>query len=132
MVTQATQLDQAKLNTFMERVVGDMGAAIHAALIVIRDKLGFYKAMAGAGFVTPGELAKKTKTAERYVRECLNANAASGYVQYDAATKQYGLPAEQAFALTPLDLPGAFHIISSCFKDEPKITQAFHTGEGVG
>jgi 2-polyprenyl-3-methyl-5-hydroxy-6-metoxy-1,4-benzoquinol methylase len=77
-------------------------------------------------------LAEKTKTAERYVREWLNANAASGYVQYDAATKRYELPVEQAFALTSLDLPGAFHVISACFKDEPKITQAFRTGEGVG
>jgi 2-polyprenyl-3-methyl-5-hydroxy-6-metoxy-1,4-benzoquinol methylase len=132
MATQATQLDEAKLNAFMERAVLDMGAAMHAALIVIGDKLGFYKAMAGAGWMTSGELAEKTKTAERYVREWLNANAASGYVQYDPATKRYQLPVEQAFALTSLDLPGAFHIISSCFKDEPKITQAFRTGEGVG
>ena len=66
------------------------------------------------------------------MREWLNANAASGYVQYDAATKRYELPVEQAFALTSLDLPGAFHVISACFKDEPKITQAFRTGEGVG
>jgi 2-polyprenyl-3-methyl-5-hydroxy-6-metoxy-1,4-benzoquinol methylase len=132
MATQATQLDESKLNAFMERAVGDMGAAMHAALIVIGDKLGFYKAMAGAGWMTSGELAEKTNTAERYVREWLNANAASGYVHYDAATKRYELPVEQAFAMTSLDLPGAFHIISSCFKDEPKITQAFRTGEGVG
>ena len=132
MATQAMQLNEAKLNTFMERAVGDMGAAMHAALIVIGDKLGLYKAMAGAGWMTPGELAEATKTAERYVREWLNANAASGYVQYDAATKRYELSAEQAFAMTSLDLPGAFHVISSCFKDEPKITQAFRTGEGVG
>jgi len=129
---QAMQINETKLNAFMERAVGDMGAAMHAALIVIGDKLGLYKAMAGAGWVTSGELAEKTKTNERYVREWLNANAASGYVRYDAATKQYELPIEQAFALTTLDLPGAFHIISSCFKDEPKITQAFRTGEGVG
>ncbi len=132
MAGQAMQLSETKLNAFMERAVGDMGAAMHAALIVIGDKLGLYKAMAGAGWMTSGELAEKTKTAERYVREWLNANAASGYVQYDAATKRYELPVEQAFALTSLDLPGAFHVISACFKDEPKITQAFRTGEGVG
>jgi SAM-dependent methyltransferase len=109
-----------------------MGAAMHSALIVIGDKLGLYKAMAGAGGLTSAELAAKTNTAERYVREWLNANAASGYVTYDAVTRRYELPAEQAFALTVMDLPGAFHIISSCFKDEPKITQAFRTGEGVG
>jgi 2-polyprenyl-3-methyl-5-hydroxy-6-metoxy-1,4-benzoquinol methylase len=129
---QAMQLNETELNAFMERAVGDMGAAMHAALIVIGDKLGLYKAMAGGGWMTSGELAETTSTAERYVREWLNANAASGYVQYDAATKRYELPAEQAFALTSLDLPGAFHVISSCFKDETKITQAFRTGEGVG
>jgi 2-polyprenyl-3-methyl-5-hydroxy-6-metoxy-1,4-benzoquinol methylase len=132
MSSHATQPDENKLNAFMEKAVSDMGAAMHAALIVIGDKLGLYKAMAGAGWMTSGELAEKTQTAERYVREWLNANAASGYVQYDAQSKRYQLPVEQAFALTSLDLPGAFHIISACFKDEPKITKAFRTGEGVG
>jgi len=124
--------DEAKLNSFMERVVGDMGAAMHAALIVIGDKLGLFRSMAGAGPMTSAELAAKTQTSQRYVREWLNANAASGFVTYDSATNQYTLPAEQAFALTTMDIPGAFHIISACFKDEPKITQAFRTGEGVG
>jgi 2-polyprenyl-3-methyl-5-hydroxy-6-metoxy-1,4-benzoquinol methylase len=129
---QALTFDESKLNAFMEKVVSDLGAAMHAALIVIGDKLGLYKAMSGAGWVTAAELAAQTSTAERYVREWLNANAASGYVRYDAGTQRYELPAEQAFALTVQDIPGAFHVISSCFKDEPKITQAFRTGEGVG
>ncbi|HEX5043873.1 MAG TPA: class I SAM-dependent methyltransferase [Candidatus Polarisedimenticolaceae bacterium] len=128
----ALEFDQAKLDAFMQQAVGDMGAAFHATLVVVGDKLGLYRAMAGAGWMTPAALAAATGTAERYVREWLNANAAGGYVIYDAATARYQLPAEQAFALTTLDLPGAFHIISSCFKDEPKITQAFRTGEGVG
>ena len=134
MATQAVmaKLDDSKLNSFMERVVGDMGAAMHAALVVIGDKLGLYKAMVGAGPVTATELAQKTGTAERYVREWLNANAASGFVTYDSGTGAYTLPPEQAYALTAMDLPGAFHIISACFKDEPKITQAFRTGDGVG
>jgi SAM-dependent methyltransferase len=126
------EFDAAKLGAFMEKAVMDMGAALHAVLIVIGDKLGYYKAMAGAGWLTAAELAAKTKTTERYAREWLNANAASGYVTYDAATGRFELPPEQAFALTVQDLPGAFHIISACFKDEPKITQAFRTGEGVG
>ena len=116
----------------MEKLVGDMGAAMHATLVVIGDKLGLYKAMANAGGLTPAELAAKTNTAQRYIREWLNANAASGYVRYDPATGRYELPPEQSFALTVMDIPGAFHIISACFKDEPKITQAFRTGEGVG
>jgi ubiquinone/menaquinone biosynthesis C-methylase UbiE len=134
MATQnvTSDYDETKLHAFMERVVGDMGAAMHAALVVIGDKLGLYKAMVDAGPLTPAELAQKTGTSERYVREWLNANAASGFVTYDAASGRFTLPAEQAFALTMMDIPGAFHIISSCFKDEPKITQAFRTGEGVG
>jgi 2-polyprenyl-3-methyl-5-hydroxy-6-metoxy-1,4-benzoquinol methylase len=129
---RALEFDQSKLNSFMEKAVMDMGAAMHATLVVVGDKLGLYKAMAGEGWLTSAELAAKTNTSERYVREWLNANAASGYVTYDAATERFQLPPEQAFALTVQDLPGAFHIISSCFKDEPKITQAFRTGEGVG
>jgi ubiquinone/menaquinone biosynthesis C-methylase UbiE len=124
--------DEAKLKVFLERVVGDLGAAMHAALVVIGDKLGLYRSMAGAGPMTSAELAAKTQTLERYVREWLNANAASGFVTYDPATNRYTLPAEQAFAITTMDIPGAFHVISACFKDEPKITQAFRTGEGVG
>jgi SAM-dependent methyltransferase len=127
-----SQFDAAKLDAFMGKAVADMGAAMHATLVVIGDKLGLYKAMAGAGPMTSTELAAKTKTSERYVREWLNANAASGFVTYDASTKKFELPPEQAFALNTLDLPGAYHIISACFKDEPKITQAFRTGEGVG
>jgi ubiquinone/menaquinone biosynthesis C-methylase UbiE len=125
-------IDPSKLDAFMGKAVMDMGAAMHATLVVVGDKLGLYKAMAGAGPLTSAQLAEKTNTSERYVREWLNANAASGFVTYHAASKTYELPPEQAFALTALDLPGAFHIISACFKDEPKITQAFRTGEGVG
>ena len=130
--TMVPQHDETKLNAFLERVVGDMGAAMHAALVVIGDKLGLYRSMAGAAPMTAAELAAKTGTSERYVREWLNANAASGFVTYDSATHRYALPPEQAFALTMMDIPGAFQIISACFKDEPKITQAFRTGEGVG
>src|SRR5579864_152303 len=100
---KAAQLDEAKLNAFMQKAVMDMGAAMHATLIVVGDKLGLYKEMAGAGWLTPAELAARTKTTERYVREWLNANAASGYVRYDPATQRYELPPEQAFALTVQD-----------------------------
>ncbi len=84
----------------------------------------------------PAELARRTGTRERYVREWLNANAASGYITYDAATGNYTLPPEQAFALavenSPAYLPGAFQIISACFHDAGKIEHAFRTGQGVG
>jgi hypothetical protein len=115
----------------VEKVVGAMGAAMHPALIVIGDKLGLYCEMSGTGSLTPGELPARTSTFERYFRDWLNANAASGYVSYDAQTGQRELPDEQVFALTVQDTPGAFHIISACSKYERKTTQAFRTGAGV-
>ena len=105
MATPSPAIDQSKLNAFMGQAVQDMGAAMHAALVVIGDKLGLYKAMAGAGPLTPAELAQKTSTDERYVREWLNANAAGGYVTYDAALKTFTLPPEQALALVRAHYP---------------------------
>ena len=99
------KIDEAKLNAFMGRAVQDMGAAFSTALIILGDRLGLYKAMAGAGPLTSAEVAKKTGTAERYVREWLSAQAASGYVTYDAATKMFTLPDEQAMALAVDDSP---------------------------
>ena len=125
-------VDMDKLNAFMGKAVMDMGAAMHAPLVIIGDKLGLYKALAGAEGLSSTELAAKTGTHERYVREWLNANAASGFIAYDAATGTYSMSPEQAFALNVIDLPGAYHIISACIKDEPKITEAFRTGAGVG
>ncbi|MGA2715718.1 MAG: class I SAM-dependent methyltransferase [Bryobacteraceae bacterium] len=132
----APALDMARLNEFMGKAVGDMGAAMHAVIALIGDRLGLYKAMADSKPVTPAELATRTGTHERYIREWLNANAASGYVTYDPATQTYTLPPEQAFALavenSPAYLPGAFQIISSVFHDAGKIEEAFRTGKGVG
>ena len=125
-----------KLHEFVMRAVGEMGAAMNAALIVIGDKLGLYKAMSGAGPMTSAELAKKTGTAERYVREWLASQAAGGFVTYDAASGKYTLPPEQALALadetSPVFLPGFFEVVAACVKDEPKITDAFRSGKGVG
>jgi len=137
MSTAASQpLDQAKLHEFVMRAVGEMGAAMNAALIVIGDKLGLYKAMSGAGPMTSAELAKKTGTAERYVREWLASQAAGGFVTYDAESGKYTLPPEQALALadetSPVFLPGFFEVVAACVKDEPKITDAFRSGKGVG
>jgi len=130
------QIDQVKLDAFMGQVVGELGAAMNAALVLIGEKLGLYKAMAGAGAMTPAQLAAKTSTDERYVREWLCAQAAGGFVTYDAQTGAFTLPNEQAFALavedSPAYLPGAFQVISAMMKDEPKLVEAFRTGEGVG
>lgn len=129
-------IDQAKLNEFMGKFVGDLGATMNAALVVIGDKLGLYKAMAGAGPLSSKELAQKTGTSERYVREWLNAQAAGGYVTYDAKTKTYTLPEEQALALavedSPAYIPGAFQLALALLHDEPKISEVFRTGKGVG
>jgi SAM-dependent methyltransferase len=130
------QVDHAKLDKFMGQALGELGAGMNAALVIIGDKLGLYKAMAGAGPMTSAELAQKTGTTERYVREWLCAQAAGGFVTYDTATGRFTLQDEQAFALavedSPAFLPGAYQVVASVFKDEPRITEAFRTGAGVG
>ncbi|HEV7218046.1 MAG TPA: methyltransferase domain-containing protein [Terriglobales bacterium] len=132
----AQPVDQTKLHDFVMKAVGEMGAAMNAALILVGDKLGLYKAMAGGGPLTSSEIAAKTGTHERYVREWLAAQAAGGFITYDAATTRYSLPAEQAMALadesSPVFLPGFFEIVEACVKDVPKITDAFRSGKGVG
>ncbi len=132
----ARPIDQEKLNALLGQAVQDMGASLHAALIVIGDKLGLYKAMADGKQVTPADLAARTGTSERYVREWLNANAAGNYVQYHPDSASYSLSPEQAFALaldnTPVHLPGFYHMLASCMKDEEKLTEVFRTGKGFG
>jgi SAM-dependent methyltransferase len=129
-------INESKLNEFMGRAVGEIGAAMSATLVLIGDKLGLYKAMANAGPMTPGDLAKKTGTAERYIREWMANQAAGGYLTYDAAMAKYTLPEEQALALadenSPAFLPGAFQVIASLFMDEPKIAERFRSGAGLG
>lgn len=128
-------IDEKKLNDFLGKVVGDVGAAMSAALVVIGDKLGLYKAMAREGAVTPGDLARLTGTAERYVREWLNAQAAGGYVLYDAATGRFSLSPEQAFALaedlSPAAVPGLFQVTAAMWHGEEKMTENFRSGEGI-
>src|SRR5580700_5987071 len=134
--SEARPIDHDKLNALLGQAVQDMGASLHAALIVIGDKLGLYRAMADGKPVTPAELAAKTGTAERYIREWLNANAAGNYVQYHAESGSYSLSPEQAFVLaldnTPVHLPGFYHMLASCMKDEEKLTEVFRTGKGFG
>jgi SAM-dependent methyltransferase len=129
-------LDPDKLNEFVFRAVEEVGATLNAALVVMGDKLGLYRALAGAGPLTPSELAERTGTAERYVREWLNAQAAGGYVAYEADSGRYTLPPEQAVALTdedsPAYLPGFFQIALGSVTDSPRITEAARTGAGVG
>lgn len=128
-------IDESRLNAFMGNFVHDLGAVMHAATIVVGDQLGLYKALAGAP-LSAEQLAQRTETDARYVREWLSAQAASGYVEYDAATDRFALNEEQAFALTveggPAFVPGAFQIAVAQFKAIPKMISAFRTGLGLG
>jgi SAM-dependent methyltransferase len=136
MSTIAPQIDEAKLNEFMGRFVDDLGATLSAALVVIGDRLGLYKALADGGPLDAAELARRTGTDGRYVREWLSNQAAGGYVSYDPERERFSLSSEQAFALakegSPGFVPGAFQLATALVKDEPKITEAFRSGEGVG
>ena len=128
-------INEDKLNAFMGRFVGDLGAVMHAATIVVGDQLGLYKKLA-EGPTDVETLAKRTETDARYLREWLSAQAASGYVEYDPATQRFSLSEEQAFALaqegSPAFIPGAFQVAVAQFKAIPKMTKAMQTGLGLG
>ncbi len=132
----ATEIDMDKLQAFMGQVVTDMGAVISAPLMVIGEKLGLYKAMAGAGPLSSEEVAQRTGVAERSVREWLRNQAAGGYVTYDGESDRYTLPDEHAMALadeeSPVYVLGAFELIASLYADEDQIVEAFRSGEGMG
>src|SRR4051812_48331142 len=135
-VQEPAAVDGEKLEQFVFRAVEEVGATLNAALVVMGDKLGLYRALAGAGPLTPVELARRSGVAERYVREWLNAQAAGGYVAYDAAGGTYELPPEQTVALTDSDspayLPGFFQIALGTVIDSPRITEHARDGEGFG
>jgi SAM-dependent methyltransferase len=128
-------LDMNKLNTFIGQFVGDLGAAVHTGMVVLGERLGLYKALA-AGAMTSAELAAKTQTDERYVREWLASQAAGGYVTYDEKTNKFGLSEEQAFTLanedSPAYLPGAFELALGSLAAIPRIAESFRTGNGMG
>jgi len=130
-----TGIDEAKLEAFMGQAVTDMGAIISAPLFVIGEKLGLYKAMAGAGPLTSQEVADRSGAAERYVREWLRNQAAGGYVVYDPDSDRYTLPDEHALALadeeSPFYILGVYDSIASLYADEEKILEAFRSGEGM-
>lgn len=134
MTTEATAIDQGKLQAFMMKAVGDMGAAATCATILLGEKLGLYRALAGAGPVTAAQLADKTKTNERLIQEWLNAQAASGYVTY--ADGKYELPAEHAMALadeeSPMFIAGAFDVLAAMFISDKELAEGFRNGKGLG
>jgi len=128
-------INEQKLNDFMGKIVGDLGVTMSSALLVLGDKLGLYKAMAALGPVTPAELATRTETAVRYVREWLDAQAAAGYVTYDPNAGRYTLPPEQAFAFadddSPASVAGAFHIARAMWSALDKMEANFRSGSGL-
>jgi SAM-dependent methyltransferase len=128
--------DPDKLNAFMGKMVGDMGAAMSAALVVLGDDLGLYKALQAHGPATSVELARATKLNERLIREWLAAQAAADYLTFDAATGRFSLSPEQAMVFADEDSPafmgGGFEALSAMYKAEPKVAKAFRDGLGLG
>ena len=130
------QPDQSKLDAFLGRMIGELGAIATGALVVLGDRLGLYKAMRGGERMTAAELARRTGTRERNVREWLAAQAAAGYVEYDKDADTFHLNAEQATVFADEDSPafmgGAFEVLSAFWIDEPKVAEAFRSGKGLG
>jgi ubiquinone/menaquinone biosynthesis C-methylase UbiE len=128
-------LDQGRLNDLLGKVVADLSAGYGGVMVSLGDKLGLYKAMAGAGPLSSHELAKRTRCAERYVREWLNSQVAGGYITYHAGSATYELTPEQAFVLadesSPVFIPHAYQVVASMWSDEPKAREAIRTGKGV-
>ncbi|MGO4482368.1 2-polyprenyl-3-methyl-5-hydroxy-6-metoxy-1,4-benzoquinol methylase [Rhizobium pisi] len=128
--------DMQKLDALVGRLVGDVGAAMSGALVVLGDKVGLFKAMADGTPLSVEQLAAKTGVKERYLREWLSAQAAADYVTYDEKTDRFSLTPEQAMVFAEENSPaffvGAFEVVQSMWMDEPKVTEAFRTGKGLG
>ena len=127
-------IDEARLHAILGKVVGDFGAAMSCALTLTGEKLGLYRALA-QGPLTSDELALKTGTNERQIREWLMNQAAGGYIEYDKATKRYALPPEHALVLAdedgPFNVLGGFQLVSALLKSHARIEEAFRTGDGM-
>lgn len=130
------QVDQTKLEAFQGKMVGDMGAAVSAALVIVGDKLGLYKALTQIGPATPEQLAGATGTSERYVREWLAAQAAAEYLEYDRLTGLFSMTPEQSAVFADEGgsafMAGGFELLAAMFRDEPKVTAVFKSGKGMG
>ena len=136
MTTTQPAPSQADLEGFLGRFVGDLGAAMAGANVVLGDRLGLYTALADNGPCTPDDLARRTGTDTRYVREWLLGQAAGGYVEYDASTDTFAMTPAQSACLadpdSPTYIPGAFQLAASLYKDEDKLEEIFRSGDGLG
>jgi SAM-dependent methyltransferase len=132
---QPNAIDPAKLNALIGRMVGDLSAGYGGVMVSLGNRLGLYKAMAGAGPLNAREVASRADCAERYVREWLNSQVAGGYVAYHAISDSYELTPEQAFLLadrdSPVFIPNAWATPASMWFDEHKAEVAFRTGSGI-
>jgi SAM-dependent methyltransferase len=132
---QSLEINEDKMNEFLGKVVGDLGASLSSVLGFIGQKLGLYKALADSEGMTPTELAEKTATTERYVREWLVNQASGGYVYYDPSTGRYSMLPEQAVALTdensPFYVGGGFYVVKAMMNAQPRITEFFKNGGGM-
>lgn len=133
---EEAKLNEEKLQELLSMMVNELGAAMVGAHVIIGDQLGLYKALAANGGLTSAELSERTGTAERYVREWLAAQAASGYIDYNAEAGTFHMTPEQATVLadeeSPVYMAGGFYGLESIYAKQPKLTEAFRTGEGVG
>ena len=130
-----SSLNPDALDQLLGRMVNDLGAAVNGALVVLGDGLGIYTALADIGPATSRELAEKTNLNERQLREWLSAQAASGYVSYDAASETFFLTAEQVAVFADPNSPAAmtvgFYGISAVYHDEPLVAESFRNGKGL-
>jgi len=128
--------NEEKLMNYLNKMVGDLGAAASGSLVVVGDRLGLYKSIAKNAPVTAADVADDTGTNERYVQEWLAAQAASGYVEYDAASDSFSMTDEQMAVFadenSPFLMTGGYYAIASMYTDEPMLTASFTTGEGIG
>lgn len=129
------ELNEAKLHELLGKVVTEMGAAANGPLVILGDKLGLYKTLSESGAMNSEQLAEATGTAERYVREWLAAQAASGYIEYSVQNRNFFMTPEQTMVFgdkkSPVFMSGAYYSVSAVYHDEPKIEKAFKTGEGI-
>ena len=127
-------VDEAKLDEFLGKAVADLGAAVSATLVLVGDRLGLYRALA-AEQLTAEELARKTGTNERYVREWLGNQGAAGYIDYDPERGRWSMPAEKAMCLAdpngPVDMPGAYNLVEAMFHALGRTLENFKTGQGM-
>jgi SAM-dependent methyltransferase len=135
-VQQPPVIDEDKLMSFVFRAIDEVGATLNTALVVMGDRLGYYRALAANGPLTASRLAELTGTGEHYAREWLNAQAAGSYLDYDPTTGAYTLPPEYAIALTdensPAFLPGFFQIAHGTARDAHDVIEAARSGDGIG